>query len=328
MRKKGNIPPSGVRIILPTYWYPPDKSKVDSREKIDLELTASHAAAVVAAGHSMIMIAPGSGSGFDIGTQEVIEITKAVSLKLKDKEDLQIWVSCVAGLSQCTEVADAVRHMPNVMGMLVLPNRHPHSDGAGWLEFYKLLGQRMKLPYMLYRVSEARTEAMMTLADYQELAAEDEYFVELKWATEDDAEQLPKIIEALKGDIRVVCGLGDLNGPDWMKRYGVSGWTAYAGNACPYLLKEIENAALEGDFERVQDLNGSLLAFERMRFGKTFVKYNNRLVIAATHRSGRHAYLRPPNAQFSDQDWSSAEKLIAALSEDELAARMRVESGR
>jgi dihydrodipicolinate synthase/N-acetylneuraminate lyase len=278
---------------------------------------------MVEAGHGTLLIAPGSGSGFDIGPAKTIKITEAIARRLQDKKNVQLWASCVAGLDQCQEVADSVRDLPNVKGMLVLHNKHSHSDGQGWLDFFIALGRRIRMHYMVYRIAEARSEALMTLQHYLELAEADPLFVELKWATDNDTDLLKQVVAALMGKVHVVCGLGDLNGTQWMELLGVGGWTAYAGNVCPYLLKEIETAALASDFGKAYELSKTLRAFEQLRFGKYYIKYNNRLVIAATHPAGRNAYLRPPNAKFTDNDWAEATILIAALKKEELAARKR-----
>lgn len=61
--------------------------------------------------------------------------------------------------------------------------------------------------------------------------------------------------------MNVVCGLGDKSGPEWVREYGVSGWTSYTVNYAPSLCKEIELASLAGDTARVQAL-GHLSVFK------------------------------------------------------------------
>jgi dihydrodipicolinate synthase/N-acetylneuraminate lyase len=114
--------------------------------------------------------------------------------------------------------------------------------------------------------------------------------------------------------------LGDKNGPDWIRKYGVRGWTSYTVNHAPRLCKEIELASLAGDTARVQALQGPVLAFEDQRFGEN-VRFNNRLVVAALQ--GRDAYLRPPNRRYDDGEWREAAAAINRLAAAEAEASTR-----
>jgi dihydrodipicolinate synthase/N-acetylneuraminate lyase len=235
-----------------------------------------------------------------------------------NKDDTWIYVGCVAGLEQCLEVSDAIRELRNVKGLLLLPNRHPHGDpkGDGWVEFYKMLSPAIQLPYMIYHV-----QAGVSVKQYVELA-QDPCFAELKWAlaTEDGLDHLRRAVKALRGQVSVVCGLGDKNGPNWMMEYEVRGWTSYTVNHAPFLCKEIEVASLAGDKARIQALQGPVLAFEDQRFGDN-VRFNNRLVVAALR--GREAFLRPPNRRYDDGEWASAEPVITRLAAAETEAEAR-----
>jgi dihydrodipicolinate synthase/N-acetylneuraminate lyase len=269
-------------------------------------------------GHRVFITTAGSGSGFDISVGQVIVAARAVSGALSDKTDAWIYVGCVAGLEQCLEVANGVRDLKNVKGLLILPNRHPHGDpkGDGWLEFYQMLSPSVQLPYMIYHVQPG-----ITIQQYLQLAA-DSNFVELKWAlsTPEGLGHLRQAVKALGASVSVVCGLGDKNGPDWIREYGVRGWTSYTVNHAPRLCKEIELASLAGDTARVQALQGPVLAFEEQRFGDN-VRFNNRLVVAALQ--GREAFLRPPNRRYDDAEWCEAAAVIARLAaaETEMSAR-------
>jgi hypothetical protein len=65
--------------------------------------------------------------------------------------------------------------------------------------------------------------------------AQDPNFVELKWAlaTPEALDQLRQAVKVLSASVSVVCGLGDKNGPDWIREYGVRGWTSYTVNHAP-----------------------------------------------------------------------------------------------
>ena len=82
-------------------------------------------------GHRVFISTAGSGSGFDISIEQVVVAARAVSEALSEKADAWIYVGCVAGLEQCLEVANGVRGLKNVKGLLILPNRHPHGDPKG-----------------------------------------------------------------------------------------------------------------------------------------------------------------------------------------------------
>jgi dihydrodipicolinate synthase/N-acetylneuraminate lyase len=304
------LPPPGIRVILATLWNPPTKS--DPFGTIDLQATSAQARRMYDAGHRVFISTAGSGSGFDVSVQQVVVAARAVSEALSDKSDAWIYVGCVAGLEQCLDVANGVRGLKNVKGLLILPNRHPHGDpkGDGWVDFYEMLGPAIQLPYMIYYV-----QANLTIQHYVRLAR-DPNFVELKWAlgTPDALEQLGQAVKALGSTVSVVCGLGDKSGPDWVRDYGVRGWTSYTVNHAPWLCKDIELASLAGDTARVQALQGPVLAFEDQRFGDN-VRFNNRLVVAALQ--GRDAFLRPPNRRYDDAEWREAEAVITRLAQAE-----------
>ena len=300
------LPPPGIRVILATVWTPP--TKTDPFGKMDTEALAAQARRMYDSGHRVFITTAGSGSGFDISVGQVIVAAGAASEALSDKGDAWIYVGCVAGLEQCLEVANGVRGLKNVKGLLILPNRHPHGDprGDGWLEFYEVLSPAMQLPYMIYHVQPG-----VTIQQYVQLA-QDPGFVELKWAlaTLEGLDHLRQVVKALGTSVSVVCGLGDKNGPDWIREYGVRGWTSYTVNHAPRLCKEIELASLAGDTARVQALQGPVLAFEDQRFGDN-VRFNNRLVVAALQ--GREAFLRPPNRRYDDAEWREAAAVITRL---------------
>src|SRR5262245_28949211 len=300
------LPPAGIRVILATLWTPPTKS--DPFGKIDIPALAAQARRMYGSGHRVFITTAGSGSGFDISLEQVIGAARGVSEALSDKGDAWIYVGCVAGLEQCLEVANGVRGLKNVKGLLILPNRHPHGDpkGDGWLEFYQMLSPVMQLPYMIYHVQPG-----ITTEQYVRLA-QDANFVELKWAlaTPEGLDHLRQTVKALGASVSVVCGLGDKNGPDWIREYGVRGWTSYTVNNAPRLCKEIEVASLDGDTARVKALQGPVLAFEDQRFGDN-VRFNNRLVVAALQ--GRESFLRPPNRRYDDAEWSEATPAITRL---------------
>ena len=172
----------------------------------------------------------------------------------------------------------------------------------------------MQLPYMIYHVQPG-----ITIQQYVQLA-QDPNFVELKWAlaTPEAIDQLRQAVKALSTGVSVVCGLGDKNGPDWIREYGVRGWTSYSVNHAPQLCKEIELASLAGDTARVQALQGPVLAFEDQRFGDN-VRFNNRLVVAALQ--GRETFLRPPNRRYDDAEWREAEAVIARLAAAEVETK-------
>jgi len=300
------LPPAGIRAILATLWTPP--TKTDPFGKIDIEATAAQAGRMYDSGHRVFITTAGSGSGFDISVRQVIASAHAISEALSDKGDAWIYVGCVAGLEQCLEVANSVRGLKNVKGLLILPNRHPHGDpkGDGWMEFYQMLSPAMQLPYMIYHVQPG-----ITIQQYVQLA-QDPNFVELKWAlsTPEGLDHLRQAVNALSASVSVVCGLGDKNGPDWIREYGVRGWTSYTVNHAPRLCKEIELASLAGDTARVKALQGPVLAFEDQRFGDN-VRFNNRLVVAALQ--GRDSFLRPPNRRYDDTEWLEAAAVISRL---------------
>jgi len=304
MRKQ--LPPAGIRVILPALWTPP--TAPEPFGKMDTQALAEQARRVYAAGHRVFITTAGSGSGYDVSLGQVIVAARAVSEALADKVDAWIYVGCVAGLEQCVEVANGVRGLKNVKGLLILPNRHPHGDpkGDGWLEFYHMLRMAMQLPYMIYHVQPG-----ITIEQYVQLA-QDPNFVELKWAlaTPEGLAQLRQAVKALGSSVSVVCGLGDKNGPDWIREYGVRGWTSYTVNHAPRLCKEIETASLAGDTARVKALQGPVMAFEDQRFGDN-VRFNNRLVVAALQ--GRDAFLRPPNRRYDDAEWQDASAVITRL---------------
>jgi 4-hydroxy-tetrahydrodipicolinate synthase len=314
MRKQ--LPPAGIRVILATLWAPP--SETAPFGTLDAPAIAAQALRMYQAGHRVFITTAGSGSGFDISVGQVIAGARVVSEALSDKPDAWIYAGCVAGLEQCREVANAVRGFRNVKGLLILPNRHPHGDpkGDGWLDFYQTLSPAMQLPYMVYHVQPG-----VTIQQYRQLA-EDPNFVELKWAlaTPEGLGHLREAVTALGTSVSVVCGLGDKNGPDWIREYGVRGWTSYTVNHAPRLCKEIELASLAGDTARVRALQGPVLAFEDQRFGEN-VRFNNRLVVAALQ--GRDAYLRPPNRRYDDGEWSEAAAAIRRLAaaEAEMSTR-------
>lgn len=310
------LPPAGIRVILATLWTPPTKS--DPFGKMDLQAIATQARRMYDSGHRVFISTAGSGSGFDISIEQVVVAARAVSEALSEKADAWIYVGCVAGLQQCLDVANGVRGLKNVKGLLILPNRHPHGDpkGDGWVEFYQLLSPAMQLPYMVYHV-----QAGVTIQQYMQLA-QDPNFVELKWAlaTPEALDQLRQAVKVLSASVSVVCGLGDKNGPDWIREYGVRGWTSYTVNHAPRLCKEIELASLAGDRARVQALQGPVLAFEDQRFGDN-VRFNNRLVVAALQ--GREAFLRPPNRRYDDAEWRDAAAVIARLAAAEAETKAR-----
>jgi dihydrodipicolinate synthase/N-acetylneuraminate lyase len=313
---KTQLPPAGIRVILATLWTPP--TRTDPFGKMDIQAMAAQARRMYDSGHRVFISTAGSGSGFDISVGQVIEGARVVCEALSDKADAWIYVGCVAGLEQCLEVANGVRGLKNVKGLLILPNRHPHGDpkGNGWLEFYHLLSPAMQLPYMIYHVQPG-----ITTQQYVQLA-QDPNFVELKWAlaTPEGLDHLRQAVKTLGSSISVVCGLGDKNGPDWIREYGVRGWTSYTVNHAPRLCKEIEVASLAGDTARVQALQGPVLAFEDQRFGDN-VRFNNRLVVAALQ--GREAYLRPPNRRYDDAEWREAAAVISRLSTAEAETEAR-----
>ena len=170
------LPPAGIRVILATLWTPPAQS--DPFGRLDTQAMAAQARRMYDSGHRVFITTAGSGSGFDISVGQVIVAARVVSGALSDKTDAWIYVGCVAGLEQCLEVANGVRDLKNVKGLLILPNRHPHGDpkGDGWLEFYQMLSPSVQLPYMIYHVQPG-----ITIQQYLQLAA-DSNFVELKWA--------------------------------------------------------------------------------------------------------------------------------------------------
>ncbi len=300
------LPPAGIRAILATLWTPP--TKTDPFGRMDTQAMAAQARRMYDSGHRVFITTAGSGSGFDISVGQVIVAARTVSEALSDKPDAWIYAGCVAGLEQCLEVANGGRGLKNVKGLLILPNRHPHGDpkGDGWLEFYHMLSPAMQLPYMIYHVQPG-----ITIQQYVQLA-QDPNFVELKWAlaTPEGLDHLRQAVKALGTSVSVVCGLGDKNGPDWIREYGVRGWTSYTVNHAPRLCKEIELASLAGNTARVQALQGPVLAFEDQRFGDN-VRFNNRLVVAALQ--GRDAFLRPPNRHYDDTEWREAAAVIGRL---------------
>lgn len=275
---------------------------------MDTQAMATQARRMYESGHRVFITTAGSGSGFDISVGQVITTARVIVEALSDKADAWIYVGCVAGLEQCLEVANGVRGLKNVKGLLILPNRHPHGDpkGDGWLEFYQMLSPTMQLPYMIYHVQPG-----ITTQQYVQLA-QDPGFVELKWAlaTPEGLDHLRQAVRALGSSVSVVCGLGDKNGPDWIREYNVRGWTSYTVNHAPRLCKAIELASLAGDTARVQALQGPVLAFEDQRFGDN-VRFNNRLVVAALQ--GREAFLRPPNRRYDDAEWREAAAVITRL---------------
>jgi dihydrodipicolinate synthase/N-acetylneuraminate lyase len=313
---KTQLPPAGIRVILATLWTPP--TKTDPFGKMDTQAMAAQARRMYDSGHRVFISTAGSGSGFDTSVGQVIEGARAICEALSNKADAWIYVGCVAGLEQCLEVANGVRGLKNVKGLLILPNRHPHGDpkGNGWLEFYQMLSPVMQLPYMIYHVQPG-----VTTQQYLELA-EDSHFVELKWAlaTPEGLDHLRQAVKALGSSVSVVCGLGDKNGPDWIREYGVRGWTSYTVNHAPRLCKEIERASLAGDTARVQALQGPVLAFEDQRFGDN-VRFNNRLVVAALQ--GRDSFLRPPNRRYDDAEWREATAVITRLATAEAETEAR-----
>jgi dihydrodipicolinate synthase/N-acetylneuraminate lyase len=275
---------------------------------MDTQAMARQARRVYDSGHRVLITTAGSGSGYDVSAEQIIVAARVVSEALADKADAWIYASCVAGLEQCLEAANGVRSLKNLKGLLVLPNRHPHGDpkGDGWLEFYQMLSAAMQLPYMVYHVQPG-----VTVEQYLKLE-QDANFVELKWAlaTPEGFDHLRQAVKALGSSVSVVCGLGDKNGPGWVRDYGVRGWTSYTVNHAPRLCKEIELASLAGDTARVEALQGPVLAFEDQRFGGN-VHFNNRLVVAALQ--GRDAFLRPPNRRYDDGEWREAAAVIAQL---------------
>jgi dihydrodipicolinate synthase/N-acetylneuraminate lyase len=312
------LPPAGVRAILATLWSAPTDNCPFG--EIDTDATVAQARRLYAAGHRVFITTAGSGSGYDVALPEVKMLAKVVSEALRDNDDVWIYVACVAGLGQCLEVSRAVGHLKNVRGLLILPNRHPHGDpkGDGWMDFYQMLSRAIQLPYMVYHV-----QAGITVEQYLQLSG-DAGFVELKWAlaSNEGLEHLRQAVAVLGERINIVCGLGDKNGPDWVKEHGVRGWTSYTVNAAPYLCKEIEVASLAGDTAQVRALQDPVLAFEEQRFGDN-VRFNNRLIVAALR--GRQAFLRPPNRRYDDAEWREAEHVITRLAAAEEKAKARAE---
>lgn len=312
------LPPAGIRAILATLWNAPAQDHPFGT--IDMEGTVAQARRLYDAGHRVFITTAGSGSGYDVSLWQVIAVARAASEALAAKEDAWIYVGCVAGLEQCLEVSNAVRRLKNVKGLLILPNRHPHGDpkGDGWVEFYEALSPAMRFPFMIYHVQPG-----VTVEQYVRLT-EDACFVELKWAlsSKEGLDELRHVVNALAGRASVVCGLGDKNGPDWIREYGVRGWTSYTVNHAPYLCKEIEIASLAGDARQVQELQGPVLALEDQRFGDN-VRFNNRLVVAALQ--GRNAFLRPPNRRYDDGEWGEAEAVITKLKGAEAEAKSRAD---
>src|SRR5262245_13328329 len=304
------LPPAGIRVILATLWTSPTES--DPFGKMDIRAMAAQARRMYDSGHRVFIATAGSGSGYDVSLGEVVVAARTVSEALSDKSDAWIYVGCVTGLEQCLEVSNGVRSLKNIKGLLILPNRHPHGDpkGDGWLEFYQMLSPAIQLPYMIYHVQPG-----VTMKQYLQLA-QDPSFVELKWAlaTPEGLDHLRVAVKALGSSVSVVCGLGDKNGPDWIREYGVRGWTSYTVNHAPRLCKEIELASLAGQTARVQALQGPVLAFEDQRFGDN-VRFNNRLVVAALR--GRDAFLRPPNRRYDDAEWREAAAVIDRLASAE-----------
>ncbi len=312
------LPPPGIRAILATLWRPPTQGHPFGT--IDMAGTIEQARRLYDAGHRVFITTAGSGSGYDVSLGQVIAVARAVSEALAAREDVWIYVGCVAGLEQCLKVSNAVRHLKNVRGLLILPNRHPHGDpkGDGWVEFYEALSPAMRFPFMVYHVQPG-----VTVAQYLRLT-EDACFVELKWAlsSKEGLDQLGQAVPILGSRVSVVCGLGDKNGPDWIREYGVRGWTSYTVNHAPHLCKEIEIASLAGDTTQVQYLRGPVVAFEDLRFGDN-VRFNNRLVVAALR--GRDAFLRPPNRRYDNAEWNEAERIITGLKAAETDAKTRAD---
>lgn len=314
MVQQKRLPPKGVRVILTTHIGPDNEVLLDA--------TAAEAVKQYEAGHRIILTTAGSASGFDVDEHDVVAVAKAVSAAIGHLPGVEIWPSAPAHLKTLPRIADQIRELPGVAGMLILANRHVHGDpfGDGWVDFYNQLSPKLGMPYIIYHVMKG-----MTAAQYKKLAETDPNFVEIKYADLTNLELLKEILLAVAGLVNVSCGLGDLNGPDWIKDYaeygdGICGWTSYSVNFAPYLVKEIEVASLAGDSVQVAALNPVLKAYELLRFAVN-VRFNNRLIIASL--GGRVAYLMPPHRRYDDGEWAEAVAVIEPLRTAEAESKAR-----
>ena len=155
---------------------------------------------------------------------------------------------------------------PEVAGWLVVVPFYNKPTQEGIFLYFKAVAESTDKPVILYNVP-GRTGVNMTAATCLRLAREVPNIVAVKEAS-GKIDQIEEIINCAPEGFSVLSGDDAMTFP--AMKAGAKGVISVASNLVPDMVRSLTDAALQGDFEKAEDLHKKLLPL----FGACFIESN------------------------------------------------------
>ena len=149
--------------------------------------------------------------------------------------------------------------------LLIVTPYYSRPPQRGLVEYYKVLGSRTSLPWMIYHIP-GRAAVSVTLDTLQQVSAACPNFVGMKHAV-DDLGFATTCLDALGADFRIFVGLEDLSYP--LMAVGACGLMNAVGNLQPKKLVRMCEAVWAGDLKKARKLHYELFEINQAVFYDT-----------------------------------------------------------
>lgn len=200
--------------------------------------------------------------------------------------------------------------------LLVMPLNFPYISNEGARDYYLRILDEVDLPAMVYKKGPVPSDdLLLELADHPRL-------IGVKYAV-NEMDQFNNVLVRDNGRIDWFCGSAERYSP-YYALAGAPGYTSGAGSICPHVTLAMNQAMVEGQWQRAMELQQILLPIERFRgradnsFNVSFLKH------AITHIGLDFGEPRPPQRVLTADEREEIDQLMPAIlaAENELAGQM------
>ena len=164
-----------------------------------------------------------------------------------------------------TEILSAHAEKAGADALLIVTPYYTRPPQRGLVEYYKVLGKRTSLPWMIYHIP-GRAAVSVTLDTLKQIADACPNFVGMKHAV-DDLGFASTCLDHFGMDFRIFVGLEDLSYP--MMAVGACGLMNAVGNLQPRKLAKMCEAVWAGDLKKAQKLHYELFEINQAVFYDT-----------------------------------------------------------
>ena len=258
-----------------------------------------------AVGTDGIVVCGTTGEGTTLELEEKKELMKIACKRLKGKCKLMFDAGSNDTTKACIMSSEAESMGADaVLSITPYYNKPPQ---AGLINHFKSIAEVTNLPIVLYNVP-GRTGCNLLPETVAELA-EIKNICGIKEAS-GNINHIQKLISLLSCDFAVFCGEDALNLP--AMACGTVGTISVTANVAPDLMKQFNDAALKGNWEKAKNIHYKLLPLHNAMFVET----NPLPAKAALSEMGLiKDYLRPPLCSANNQTHKLLKQIIGSFGE-------------